>query len=385
MKRILVVLAMVVTSALLTSPQANAAELLVNGGLESGSLSPWSCSGTTGSVVSSPVHSGTKALQGAATDQDNAQCTQTVSVVSGSSYTLSGWFRGNYTYIGIVGGASTWTPGGTSWTQLSLTFTASSSSVTVYTHGWYAQGAYQADDLSLQGAGGGGGTVPGAPSGLNVTGTTNSSISLSWTASSGTVTGYRVYEGTTVVSTGTGTTATISSLATCTSHTYFVRAYNSTGESPNSNSVTGTTTGCSGVPGAPSNLQVTGSTSSSISLSWAAGSGTITGYRVYEGSTQRAQVTGLSATISGLAACTSHSYVVRAYNASGESPNSNSVTGSTTGVHRRRYQADGLLRGLGRVPAQLPREEHRDQRIGEQAHPHQLRVRQRHEWTVRDR
>src|SRR5262249_49120475 len=62
-----------------------------------------------------------------------------------------------------------------------------------------------------------------------------------------------------------------------------------------------------------------------------ASTGTVTGYRVYEGTTQRAQVTGLSATISGLGACTSHTYVVRAYNANGESPNSNSVTGSTTG------------------------------------------------------
>src|SRR5512139_3295561 len=168
MKRLLLVLALVTTGALIAAPGASAAELAVNGGFETGSLSPWSCTGGTGSVVSSPVHSGTKALQGAASSSDNAQCTQTVSVVSGSSYTLSGWLRGNYTYIGITGGASTWTPGGTSWTQLSLNFTASSSSVQVYTHGWYAQGAYQADDLSLQGAGGGGGTVPGAPSNLAV-------------------------------------------------------------------------------------------------------------------------------------------------------------------------------------------------------------------------
>jgi hypothetical protein len=350
MKRILVALALIAASAVIAAPTASAAELAVNGGFETGSLSPWSCTGGLGSVVSSPVHSGTKALQGAANNSDNAQCTQTVAVVSGSSYTLSGWFRGNYTYIGITGGSSTWTPGGASWTQLSFSFTATSSSVQIYFHGWYGQGTYWADDISLQGAGGSG--VPGAPSNLQSTGVTNSSISLSWGTSSGTVTGYRVYEGSTQRAQVTGLSATITGLATCSSHTYVVRAYNAVGESANSNSVTVSTSGCSGVPGAPSNLNVTGSTSSTISLGWAAGTGTITGYRVYEGSTQRAQVTGLSATISGLGSCTSHTYVVRAYNSVGESGNSNSVTGSTTGcTSGGAMAAPYLYEGWGDPPA----------------------------------
>ncbi|HEX6683848.1 MAG TPA: glycosyl hydrolase family 18 protein [Candidatus Limnocylindrales bacterium] len=333
MKRILVVLALLITGTILGAPQAAAAELAVNGGFESGSLSPWSCTGNLGTVVTTPVHSGSRALQAAASSSDNARCTQTVNgLVSGTSYTLSGWFRGNYTYLGINGGASTWTPGGSSYTQLSVTFTASGTSVQIYFHGWYGQGTYHADDISLQGQGGGGGTVPGAPGSLQVTGSSSSSISLSWTASSGTVTGYWVYEGTTQRAQVTGTTATVTGVACGTSHTYTVRAYNANGESPNSNPVTGSTSGCTGtVPGTPSNLQVTGVTGSSISLSWGASSGTVTGYRVYEGTTQRAQVTGTSATISGLGACTSHTYTVRAYNATGESPNSNSASGSTTG------------------------------------------------------
>ena len=63
----------------------------------------------------------------------------------------------------------------------------------------------------------GGGTPsgPGVPGGLRVTATTNSSVALAWNASSGTVTGYRVYEGSTVRATVTGTSATISGLATC--------------------------------------------------------------------------------------------------------------------------------------------------------------------------
>ncbi|MFI7030460.1 carbohydrate-binding protein [Microbispora rosea] len=97
--------------------------------------------------------------------------------------------------------------------------------------------------------------APGKPGNPSVTGTTNSSISLSWGASSGTVTGYRVYEGTSVKATVGGTSTTVSGLGTCTTHTYTVKAYNSNGESAASGSVTGTTTGCpaSGgkLPGAP--------------------------------------------------------------------------------------------------------------------------------------
>ena len=86
-----------------------------------------------------------------------------------------------------------------------------------------------------------------------------------------------------------------------------------------------------GAPGAPGNLRVTGTANTSVSLAWNASSGTVTGYRVYEGSTQRAQVSGTSATIGSLGACTSHSYTVRAYNSAGESSNSNSVSATTTG------------------------------------------------------
>jgi hypothetical protein len=117
-------------------------------------------------------------------------------------------------------------------------------------------------NCTINGAPCGGGTppppgTPGIPGTPSVTGSTASAISLSWSASSGTVTGYRVYEGTTVRATVTGTSASISGLTTCTSHTYSVAAYNTVGESAKSGTVTGATTGCpppptgSKLPGAP--------------------------------------------------------------------------------------------------------------------------------------
>ncbi len=228
---------------------AHAANLLTNPGFETGTLSGWSCSGGSGSVVTSPVRTGSRALAGAASNSDNAKCSQTVAVQANTAYVLSGWVRGNYVYLGVQGGASTWTPSAGNYTQLSVSFTtgASQTSVQVYLHGWYGQGTYYADDVSLDGPGGNPDPNPGAPGvpgNPSVTGTTNSSISLSWGASSGTVTGYRVYEGTTVRATVTGTSTTITGLGACTSHTYTVAAYNGNGESAKSGSASGTTTGC---------------------------------------------------------------------------------------------------------------------------------------------
>jgi chitinase len=97
------------------------------------------------------------------------------------------------------------------------------------------------------GSGGGGGsdtTAPSVPGGLRVTGTTSSSISLAWNASTDNVgvTGYRVYEGSTLVASPAGTSATVGGLAASSTHTYTVAARDAAGnESAKSTSVSGTT------------------------------------------------------------------------------------------------------------------------------------------------
>jgi chitinase len=143
--------------------------LVTDPGFEDG-LSGWSCTGDSGAVVGSPVHSGASALKGTPAGLDDAQCTQTVGVQPNSRYTLSAYVQGSYVYLGATGtGGSTepsvWTPGASSYQQLSTTFTtgADTTSVTVYLHGWYGQPAYYADDVPLTGPGGSGTTPPTSP------------------------------------------------------------------------------------------------------------------------------------------------------------------------------------------------------------------------------
>ncbi|MGW1956643.1 chitinase [Streptomyces sp. NPDC001920] len=238
--------------AFLPTAQAAAADLnnARNAGFESG-LSNWTCSANSGTTVSSPVHGGTAALRATPAGQDNARCSQAVAVRPNSTYTLSAWVQGGYTYLGVTGtgttDVSTWTPDSAAWKQLSTTFTTgpATTSVTVYTHGWYGQAAYHADDVSVFGPDGGGGTdpsptIPGAPSGLTVSGTTSSSVSLAWNAVSG-ATGYHVYRNGTKVTAVSGTSATVTGLAASTSYAFQVTAANAAGESPKSATVTGTT------------------------------------------------------------------------------------------------------------------------------------------------
>jgi chitinase len=236
--------------AAVLAPAASAATNLLTNGSFTGGTSGWTCSaGDT--VTTSPTFEGAPdALAGTPTGSDDAQCSQVVSVQPSSSYSLTGWVEGDYVFLGDSGTGTSdtdnWTPSATTWTELSTSFTTGSSttSVTIYIHGWYAQPEYFADDLSLTGpagAGGTGPTAPAAPTGLKVTATTSSSVSLSWTAPAGTVTGYLVDKNGSQAASVTGTTATITGLAASTTYSFTVIATNSAGQSPASSAVSATT------------------------------------------------------------------------------------------------------------------------------------------------
>ncbi|MFF3992596.1 chitinase [Streptomyces cyaneofuscatus] len=239
-------------TGLVSTAQAADVNNAKNAGFESG-LANWSCSAGSGAAVSTPVRSGTSALKATPAGQDHAKCTQTVAVKPNSTYALSSWVQGGYAYLGVTGSGttdvSTWTPGSTTWTKLSTSFKtgANTTSVTVYTHGWYGQSAYFVDDVEVTGPDGGGGgdgpgpVIPAAPAGLTAGATTTSSVALSWNAVSG-ATGYKVYRDGVQATTSTGTSATVTGLAADTAYQFTVSATNAAGESVKSAAVSARTT-----------------------------------------------------------------------------------------------------------------------------------------------
>lgn len=243
-----VLLAVPGMTALSSAARAADADLAKNGGFESG-LDNWTC--TAGTTVNSPVRSGSSALQATPAGSDYAQCSQAVTVQPNSQYTLAGYVRGSYVYLGASGtgttDVSTWTQSAPAWQQLTTTFRtgASTTKVTLYTHGWYGTGAYYADDISLVGPAVDPGQPPAAPTGLTAGTVTSSSVALSWSPVTG-ATGYAVYRNGVKVQTATGTSTTVSGLTASTAYSFQVAAVNDAGESAKSATVTATTTAGSG-------------------------------------------------------------------------------------------------------------------------------------------
>ncbi|MFJ3926948.1 chitinase [Streptomyces sp. NPDC090022] len=250
--------ALAAAGLLAAGPPAAAADadLARNGGFESG-LTGWSCTAGSAAVVGSPVHGGAAALKATPAGQDNARCAQAVTVRPGATYTLSAWVQGAYVYLGASGtgttDVSTWTRSAGAWTKLTTTFRTgpSTTSVTVYTHGWYGQNAHHVDDLAVVGpdpGGPGGPDLPAAPTGLTASGATATSVGLSWSAVAG-ATGYTVYRDGAAALTVSGTSATVTGLAPATTYAFQVAAVGPAGEGPRSAVVPAATT--SGGPGGP--------------------------------------------------------------------------------------------------------------------------------------
>ncbi|WP_051950815.1 endo-1,4-beta-xylanase [Actinacidiphila yeochonensis] len=183
-------------------------------------------------------------------------------------------------------------------------------------------------------------TPPSAPSGLTVSGTTSSSVSLSWSPATDAVgvTGYDVYRGSTLAGSTTTTTFTDSGLTPSTAYTYTVKAKDAAGNvSAASTAATATTQAGSGTgdttpPSAPTNLAVSGTTSSSVSLTWTAATDNVgvTGYDVYRGSTLAGSSTSTSFTDSGLTAATAYTYTVKAKDAAGNVSAASTAATATT-------------------------------------------------------
>src|SRR5439155_11556567 len=128
-------------------------------------------------------------------------------------------------------------------------------------------------------------------------------------------------------------------LTASTSYSYRVRAYNAGGTSTYTNTATAlTSTPPPAPPAAPTSLAAAAVSTSQINLSWTDNATTEDGFRIERcagaGCTGFAEIATVGANVvsyqnTGLTASTSYSYRVRAYNAGGTSPYSNTATATT--------------------------------------------------------
>ena len=176
---------------------------------------------------------------------------------------------------------------------------------------------------------------PSAPSNLSLTATTTSGISLSWSASSDNVgvAGYDVYLNGSKVDSTTQTDYSYTGLACGTGYTLGVVAFDAAGNRSSRSTRTGATAACADTspPSAPSNLSLTATTTSGISLSWSASSDNVgvAGYDVYLDGSKVDSTTQTDYSFTGLACGTAYPLGVVAFDAAGNRSSQTTLTGTT--------------------------------------------------------
>lgn len=196
---------------------------------------------------------------------------------------------------------------------------------------------------------------PGAPENLTVTNVTSSTASLQWSDSSYNVTGFQISRSTddtnyvSIASVGKSVNVyTDSYLNSGTTYYYRVKAYNNNGYSGWSNTATAVTSQV--VPAAPTNLQATDVTHTSLTLSWNESSNNVDWFTVWRksGSQSFTECATVSATTtkytdSNLDQWTTYSYSITANNKAGNSPYSNTVTPVRPGTLKWKASTGGYV------------------------------------------
>jgi carboxypeptidase T len=189
--------------------------------------------------------------------------------------------------------------------------------------------------------------IPIAPSNLTAAAVSSTQINLTWVDNDSTETGFKIERCTGAGCSDFAQMATVGSnvtsysntgLTASTSYSYRVRAYNSVGDSDDSNPATAVTQAAPVLPIAPTNLAAVAISKSQINLSWTDNSSNETGFRIERCkgptctnfaliATVGANVTSFSNT--SLSANTTYRYRIYAYNANGNSSYSNIAKATT--------------------------------------------------------
>jgi chitodextrinase len=180
---------------------------------------------------------------------------------------------------------------------------------------------------------------PSVPTGLAAGTVTETSVALTWNASTDTggsgLAGYDIYRGATKVGSSTTASYTDTGLTAGTAYSYTVRAKDNAANISNPSSALSVTTKTGGdliAPSVPTGLAAGTVTETSVALSWNASTDNVgvAGYDVYRGTTKVGSPTGTSFTDTGLTAATAYSYTVKARDAAGNLSASTAALSVTT-------------------------------------------------------
>ena len=181
--------------------------------------------------------------------------------------------------------------------------------------------------------------APSSPTSLAASGTTQTTTNLSWTAATDNVavTGYDVYQGTTLKASVTTTSYLVTGLTASTPYTFTVRAKDASSNVSSDSNVVGVTTLApvpdTTVPTAPT-LVASGTTTTTTNLSWSGATDNVavTSYDVYQGATLKTTVATSSYAVTGLVPSTAYTFFIYAKDAAGNiSTASNTVSVTTLG------------------------------------------------------
>ncbi len=173
-------------------------------------------------------------------------------------------------------------------------------------------------------------TAPSVPTGLAASSVTQTTLTLTWNASTDPTVGgattsgvanYRIYVGGTFLGSVTSAGANVSGLAPGTSYSFTVSACDGAGNCSAQSAalVVVTQAGDTQPPTVPTGLVATAVSSTQINLAWNASTDNVgvTGYQVYQGGIMLGTVAGTSASVSQLAPGTAYTFTVSACDAAG--------------------------------------------------------------------
>ncbi|WP_103072508.1 reprolysin-like metallopeptidase [Aquimarina sediminis] len=197
---------------------------------------------------------------------------------------------------------------------------------------------YDISNTNFSITGGNGDTqAPTAPSGLTASNITQSTINLNWNASTDNVgvTGYDVYQGSTVITTVTTTSYQVTGLTANTTYSFSIKAKDAAGNQSSASNIMNATTlpqTDTQAPTPPSGLTASNITQTTTDLTWNASTDNVgvSGYDVYQGSTVVATVNTTSHQVTGLSTNTAYSFSVKAKDAAGNQSSASNIVNITT-------------------------------------------------------